>query len=84
MLLAALIFFLLFFIYQNYCIFHCLNIPRNSPNFEYKSHLAKNFMIYCHPEFPPLGGAIIKESVFWLISPIYFVTHSKTLYPRVH
>ena len=55
---------------QHYCIFHCLNIPQNSPNLEYKSHLAKNCII-CHPEFTPLGGAIGEESVFWLITPIY-------------
>ena len=58
----------------------CLDIPQNSPNLEYKSHLAKNVIIYCRPEFPPLGGAVIKESAFWLITPIYFVAHSKTLY----
>ena len=25
---------------------------------------AENFIIYCHPQFLPLGGAIIKESTF--------------------
>ena len=65
----------LFFFVPNADIFHCLNIPQNSPNLEYKSILAKNFIICCHPEFPPLGSAIIKESAFWLITPIYFVSH---------
>ena len=46
-------------------IFHCLNIPQNSPNLEYKSHLAKNCINYCRSEFPPLGGAVIKESAFY-------------------
>ena len=50
---------------------------------QYKSHLAKNFIIYCRPEFTPLGGAVIEESAFWLITPIHFVAHSKTLYPCV-
>ena len=36
------------------------------------------------PQFPPLGGTIIKESVFWLITHIYFVAHSKSLYPLIH
>ena len=43
-------------------------------------NISHNFIIYCCPEFPPLGGAIIKESVFWLITPIYFVTHSKIFF----
>ena len=76
-------FFFFFFFGRNYRIFDCLDIPKNSPNLEYKSHLAKNFIFYCRPEVPPLGGAVIKHSAFWLISPIYFVAHSKTLYPRV-
>ena len=54
--------------------------PQNSPNLKCKSHLAKNVIIYCCPEFPPLGGTVIKESSFWLMTPIYFVAHSKTLY----
>ena len=53
------------FFVPNDHIFCCLNIPQNSPNL---SHLPKKFIIYCHPQFPPLGGAIIKESVFWLIT----------------
>ena len=61
-------------------IFHHLNIPQNSPDL----NLPRIFTIYCHPEFPPLGGAIITERVFVLITPIYFITHSKTLYPRDH
>ena len=56
----------------------------NSPNLEYTSHLLKNVMIYCRPRCPRLGGAIVKESAFWLITHRYFVTHSKTLYPRIH
>ena len=48
------------------------------------SHLPKNFIIYCCPWFPPLGGAIIKESGFWLKTHIYFVAHSKTFYPHIH
>ena len=36
----------------------CKILGCDSPNLEYKSHLAK---IYCHPEFPPLGGVVIKE-----------------------
>ena len=40
-------------------------------------------LIYCHHGFPP-PSPIIEESAFWLITPIYFITHSKTLYPRVH
>ena len=66
-----------------FSIFHCLNIPQNSPNLEYMSHLPKNFIIYCRPRFPPLGGVIIKESAFGLITLIYFIAHSKTLYPCV-
>ena len=38
-------------------------------------------IIYCHCEFPPLGGAIIEASPFWLITPIYFIAHSK---PYIH
>ena len=72
-----------FFFGRNDCIFHCLDIPKNWPNLEDKSHLAKIFIIYCRPEFPPLGGAVIKHSAFWLITPIYFVAHSNSLYPRV-
>ena len=34
--------------------------------FTFESHLAKNFIIYCRPEFPPLGGTVIKESTFRL------------------
>ena len=49
--------YLFIFFAQNACIFHCLDIPQNSPNLEYKSHLVKYFVIYCRPEFPPLGGA---------------------------
>ena len=64
-------------------IFHCLNMPQNSPNLEYTSHLLKNVIIYCRPQFPGLG-AIIKKSAFWLLTPIYFVAHSKTLYPHIH
>ena len=60
-----------------------MNIPQNSPNLEYKSRLAKNVIIYCRPESPPLDGAVIKESAFWLITPIYFVAHSKNVYPRI-
>ena len=63
-------------------IFHCLNMPQNSPNLEYTSHLLKNVIIYCRPQFPGLG-AIIKKSAFWLLTPIYFVAHSKTLYPHI-
>ena len=48
------------------------------------SHLQKNVIIYCCLRFPPLGGAMIRESVFWLITHIYFVTHSKNLYTSVH
>ena len=65
-------------------IFHCLNISQNSPNLVYTSHLLKNFITYCRSQFPSLGGAIIKESVFCIITHTYFVPHSKTLYPRVH
>ena len=75
--------FIFFFFVLNDHIFHCLNMPQNSPNLEYKSHLPTLFIIYCLPKFPPLGGAVIKESAFWLITPIYFVAHSKTLYPRI-
>ena len=39
-----------------------------------------HFLMYRRPEFPPLGGSVIKERTFWLIIPIYFVAHSKTLY----
>ena len=74
---------LLFFIFQTVRIFHCLNIPQNLPDLEYKLHLAKNCIIYCRPKFPPLDGAIIKESAFWLIIPIYCVAHLKTLEPRI-
>ena len=47
------------------------------------SHLLKNFRIYCRLQFPPLGSATIKEIAFWLITDIYCVAHSKTLYQRV-
>ena len=43
-------------------------------------HLPKNCICFCL-EFPPLSGAIDKESAFCLITPIYFVSHSKTIYP---
>ena len=58
------------FFVPNYRIFHCLNMPQNSPNLEYRSHLVKNVIIYHRCDFPPLGGAIIKESAFWLITAI--------------
>ena len=50
---------------------------------EWTSHLAKVLIIYFHCEFWPLGGTIIEESAFWLIADIYFIAHSKTLYPCV-
>ena len=56
------------FFIPNDHIFHCLNITQNSPNLEGTSHRVKNFIIYCHPQFPPLGSAINKESAFWLIT----------------
>ena len=62
------------FFIPNTLIFHCLNIPQNS----------SNSIVYCllsRPQFQPLGGAIIKASVFWLISHTYFVAHSK---PYIH
>ena len=59
------------FVVRNDRIFHCLNIPQNSANLEYTSHLPKNVIIYCRPQLPPLGGAIIKESTFQLITHIY-------------
>ena len=76
-LLAALIF--IFFFIPNDCVFHCLN------NFIWHTHQSwwKIFIIHCHHEFLPLGGAITKESVFWLLTPIYLITHSKTLYPHI-
>ena len=77
-LLAALV---IFFFVPNDHIFHCLNIPQNSSNLEYKWNI--RFIIYCRPECPQLGGAIVKESAFWLITPIYFVTHLKTLYTHI-
>ena len=72
------------FFIPNDRIFHCLNMPQNSPNSEYRSALPKNVIIYRRPWFPPLGGAIIEESAFSLKTHIYFVVHSKTLYPLVH
>ena len=45
-------------------------------------HLPKNCICFCL-EFPPLSGAIDKESAFCLITPIYFVSHSKTIYPCI-
>ena len=42
------------------------------------------FWFNCHCEFCPLGGTIIKESVICLITPIYFIAHSKTLHLRFH
>ena len=71
-----------FFFRENDCIFHCLDTPQNAPNLEYKSHLAKNVLIYCRSEFPPLGGTVIKESAFWIITLIYFFAHSKPLCPQ--
>ena len=64
------------FVVRNDRIFHCLNIPQNSANLEYTSHLPKNVIIYCRPQLPPLGGAIIKESTFQFITHIYFVARS--------
>ena len=32
---------------------------------------------YCHHRLPPLGGATIEESAFWLVTHIYFVAHAK-------
>ena len=40
--------------------------------------------LYISQSIVVLRGAVIKESVFWLITHIYFVTHWKTLYPPVH
>ena len=56
------------------CIFHCLNIPQNSPNLKYMSHLLKNIIMYCCPQFPPQGGAIIKGSAFWIITHVLCCT----------
>ena len=50
------------FFVPNDRIFHCLNIPQNSPNVEYTSHL-KNVIIYCLPQFPPLGLAMVKVNL---------------------
>ena len=69
---------LFFFFVPNDRIFYCLNMPQNSPN----SHLAKHFIIYCRPEFPPLGGAVIKESAFWLITHILCRTFKNLIFPR--
>ena len=49
--------------------------PQISPNLEYTSHLPKMFIMYCCPQYPPLGATIIKESAFWLTTHIYFVAH---------
>ena len=55
-----------FFFVPNDCIFHYLNIPQYTPN------LTPGEKLYIHPsshpEFTPLGGTIIKERVFWLIT----------------
>ena len=40
--------------------------------------------LYISQSIVVLRGAVIKESVFWLITHLYFVTHWKTLYPPVH
>ena len=58
------------FFVPNYRICHCLNIPQNSQNLEYRSHLVKNAVIYYRCEFAPLGSGMIKESAFWLITGI--------------
>ena len=44
--------------------FQSLNIPKNSLNLDYTSPLPKNVIIYCRPQFLPLGGAIIKDSAY--------------------
>ena len=59
----------------------------NSPNLEYTSHthtpshLPEDFIFYCCPQLPPLGGAIIKESAlrFGLQLP-YTLSHIQKLY----
>ena len=71
------------FFISNDRIFHCLNIPQNSPNLEYTSHLLKIFKIYFRPRCPPLGGTIIKETAFWLITrpftPTVFSANSQNV-----
>ena len=70
------------FFVPNDHIFHYLNIPQNSPNLEYTSYLPKNVIIYCRPQFPPLGGAIIKESAFWFITHILCRTFKNLICTR--
>ena len=60
------------FFVPNDCIFHYLNIPQNSPNLENRSQLP-------HCECPPLGGTIIQESAFRLITP-YTLSHIQKTY----
>ena len=62
-------------LFNTSCSFNFFFLPPKGLHFS----LAKNCIIFCH-----LGGRIIKESAFWLRTPIYFVPHSKTLYPHVH
>ena len=71
------------FFVPNDRIFHCLN-TQNSPNISICYICQNIFRIFRRPPFPPLGGAIIKECAFCPRTHRYFVTHSKTLYPRVH
>ena len=67
------------FFVPNHRIFHCLIITQNSPNLE----SAQIFYNLLPLWISTTGGAIIKESVCCLITPIYFITYSKTLYPHV-
>ena len=46
------------------------------------SHLSKNFRLYCQLQFPPLGGARIKESAFWLITHILCLTFKNLISRR--
>ena len=57
-----------------------MNIAENAYKLVNLSEVATFFIIYCHCECLPLGGAVIKESVFWLINPLNLVAYSKTLY----
>ena len=68
-----------FFLLSQVIIFHCLNIPKLTKLGIYVTPAEK-----FHNLLLSSIATIIKDSAFWLITHIYFVAHSKTLYPRIH
>ena len=81
--MKSLLFFELPLFCPNHHIFHCLNIPQNSPNLEYISHLPKKCQNLLSSSISTTRWCY-NQGKCVLAYNSYFVTHSKTLYPCVH